>query len=97
VITSANGNGIFYINISLGGPGLVYMDWIVAGNVVATEVFSTGQGQVVSPRQVISPAGDGSTIISIKFRNTSSSPANINIVGNQTINIFANRNANIIN
>lgn len=96
-ITSANGNGIFDINISLGGPGLVYMDWIVAGNVVATETFSTGQGQVVSPRQVISPAGGGNTIISIRFRNTSSSPANINIVGNQTINIFANRNANIIN
>ncbi|WP_454833565.1 host specificity protein J [Rahnella aceris] len=96
-ITSANGNGIFDINISLGGPGLVYMDWIVAGNVVATETFSTGQGQVVGPRQVISPAGGGNTIISIRFRNTSSSPANINIVGNQTINIFANRNANIIN
>ncbi|CAH0152492.1 hypothetical protein SRABI106_00476 [Rahnella aquatilis] len=95
-ITSANGNGIFDINISLGGPGLVYMDWIVAGNAVATEIFSTGQGQVVGPRQIISPAGSGNTIISIRFRNTSSSPANINIVGNQTINIFANRNANII-
>jgi predicted phage tail protein len=96
-LTSANGNGIFYINISLGGPGLVYMDWVVAGNVVATETLSTGQNQVIMSRQVVSPSGNGNTIIGIRFRNTSSSPANINIVGNQTINIFANRNANIIN
>lgn len=96
-LTSANGNGIFYINISLGGPGLVYMDWVVAGNVVATETLSTGQNQVIGSRQVVSPSGDGNTIIGIRFRNTSSSPANINIVGNQNINIFANRNANIIN
>ncbi|MGP6443653.1 host specificity protein J [Rahnella aceris] len=96
-LTSANGNGIFYINISLGGPGLVYMDWVVAGNVVATETLSTGQNQVIGSRQVVSPSGNGNTIIGIRFRNTSSSPANINIVGNQTINIFANRNANIIN
>ncbi|MFD3231651.1 TipJ family phage tail tip protein [Rahnella aceris] len=96
-LTSANGNGIFYINISLGGPGLVYMDWVVAGNVVATETLSTGQNQVIISRQVVSPSGSGNTIIGIRFRNTSSSPANINIVGNQTINVFANRNANIIN
>jgi predicted phage tail protein len=96
-LTSANGNGIFYINISLGGPGLVYMDWVVGGNVVATETLSTGQNQVISSRQVVSPSGSGNTIIGIRFRNSSSSPANINIVGNQTINVFANRNANIIN